>query len=79
MCSLLQCRIPLENDRSGDPYMLFLEAHQDYLCSEMGKQKNISFVLRVFSGIVHVVSSQILLVSAAITKREVLYENPAYI
>lgn len=77
--SLLQCRMPLENDSSGDPYMLFLEAHQDYLCSDMGKQRDITFAMRTISGIVHVVSSQTLLVPDAAAKKEVLYENSAHI
>ena len=77
--SLLQCRMPLENDSSDEPYMLFLEAHQDYLSLEMGKQRDISFALRTVPNIVHVVSSQTLYVPDEATKKEVLYENPAHI
>lgn len=77
--SLSQRRMSLENDRSGDPYTLFLKAHQDYLCSEMGKRRDISFALRTVPSIVHAVSSQTLLVPAVAVKQEVLYENPAHI
>ena len=73
--SLLQCRMPSENDCYGDPYTLFLEAHQDYLCSEMGKQRDIAFALRVVPGIVHVVFGQTSLVSAEVAKQEVLSAN----
>lgn len=76
--SLSQSRMPLKNDCSRDPYTLFLNAHQDYLCSEMGKQRDISFALCAVPSIVHAVSRQRFSMPAAV-KQEVLYENPAHI
>lgn len=77
--SLPQSPISLENNCSSDPYTLFLKAHQDYLCSEMGKQRDIFFALWAVPCIVHTVSIQRLSLKATVLKQEVLYENSAHI
>lgn len=77
--SLSKYQMSLENDCSCDPYTLFLKAHQAYLCSETGKQSDISYALRAVPRIVHSVSNQTLSMPTAVLKQEVLYENPAHI
>lgn len=77
--SFSACPIPRKTERSGDPYEMFLEAHQDYLHSEMGKQSDISSALRTVPCIVHAVSGQKDSMPMAVLKKEVLYENPAHI
>lgn len=76
---LSQRPISLENDCSSDSYTLFLKEHREYLCSEMGKQRDIFFAMRVVPSIVHTVSRQRLSMPAEVLKQEVLYENPAHI
>ena len=78
LSSLSLRQISFEDACYSNPFMLFLKAHREYLCSEMGKQRDISFTLWTVPCIIHMLSKQIFL-SATTVKQEVLYENPAHI
>ena len=77
--SLSQHPFSWEDDGSGNPYTLFLKAHHAYLCSDMGKQRDISFTLWMVPNIIHAVSSQMLSMPVVRSEQGVLYENPAHI
>ena len=70
--SLSVCQVPWKKERCGDPYRMFLEEHRAYLHLKMGKQSDISFVLRSVPCVVRTVFDQTLLRQTAVLKQEEL-------